>query len=200
VQVGRAPLARRIAGAVSAPGRCVEIRGSLEGAQCELAIVSGDSVEELDGCDARAALIVVETPDDALLLKVHERRVRGLIDRDESDQCLRTAADGGLRNDGLFIVSFSLVHTFQELVVAPATAADPTLPLPGDKLTPREKEVVPLVRAGLSNRSIAQRMFITESAVKQHVSNLLSKYGVNNRIQLAALLNGHFSVTGESGL
>ena len=51
-------------------------------------------------------------------------------------------------------------------------------------LTPREYEVLTALCEGLSNREIASRLFITESTVKTHVSNLLLKLDVSRRTQL----------------
>jgi DNA-binding NarL/FixJ family response regulator len=52
-------------------------------------------------------------------------------------------------------------------------------------LTEREQEVLSLIAAGLSNREIARKMFISEKTVKTHVSNLLSKLQLTDRTQAA---------------
>ena len=60
------------------------------------------------------------------------------------------------------------------------------------KLSDRELEVIRLIAAGKSNQQISLKLHITESTVKFHVNNILSKLGVGDRTQaaLAALKRG----------
>lgn len=53
-------------------------------------------------------------------------------------------------------------------------------------LTPREKEIMLLVSEGLTNKNIADQLFIAENTVKNHIKNLLLKLELENRVQLAS--------------
>ncbi|WP_420031734.1 response regulator [Streptomyces sp. cg28] len=54
-------------------------------------------------------------------------------------------------------------------------------------LTERERDILELVGEGLTNRQIGQRLFLSEKTVKNNISRLLAKLGVERRIQAAVL-------------
>lgn len=68
---------------------------------------------------------------------------------------------------------------------APPEARTRTTPVPGlDELTDREREVLLLVAAGLSNSEIAERLFISPSTAKTHVNRIMTKLYAHDRAQL----------------
>lgn len=52
-------------------------------------------------------------------------------------------------------------------------------------LTDREREVLQLVAQGLSNKAIADKLFVAENTVKNHLKNILTKLHLENRVQVA---------------
>jgi Response regulator containing a CheY-like receiver domain and an HTH DNA-binding domain len=54
-------------------------------------------------------------------------------------------------------------------------------------ITPRELEILRLIAAGLSNREIADRLFVSENTVKTHSSRLFGKLGAKRRTQAVQL-------------
>ena len=75
-------------------------------------------------------------------------------------------------------------------------AQEPLTPSP---LTAREMEILQLLAQGVENKQIALRLFVREATVRTHVSNILSKLQLANRVQatLYALKSGITSLDGE---
>jgi DNA-binding NarL/FixJ family response regulator len=129
------------------------------------------------------------TPDAAVL--VFEMRV----DLRQSLKALRAGARGFLHagmgpeqivqavrraSEGKTVISEEMLEKL--IAQEESTAEDLTV------LTPRQREILGLVVEGLSNAQIAERLFLTESTVKQHLRMAYKLLKVRNRIQAARLL------------
>lgn len=54
-------------------------------------------------------------------------------------------------------------------------------------LSPRERDILTLIGEGLTNREIGKRLFLSEKTVKNHISRMLAKLGVERRVQAAVI-------------
>ena len=96
-------------------------------------------------------------------------------------QAVRTVADGNAMLAPR--VTRRLIAQFAAGRGGQAAAARKRL----EALTEREREVVVAVAQGLSNAQIGRRLFMSEATVKAHLSRVLAKLGISNRVQAAIL-------------
>ncbi len=95
-----------------------------------------------------------------------EIRARGLVEG------VRKVAAGGT------LLSTQVSERVARSFAAPATADEP-------ELTLRERQVLDLITEGLTNRQIGERLGLAEKTVKNYVSGLLAKLGMERRTQAA---------------
>jgi DNA-binding NarL/FixJ family response regulator len=67
-----------------------------------------------------------------------------------------------------------------------------------ESLTAREREVLALVGRGMSNQDIGRELFLSEGTVKSHVSAILLRLGLNNRVQAAIIAYEAGLVSGDT--
>ncbi len=59
-----------------------------------------------------------------------------------------------------------------------------------DEMTAREREIATLLAEGLTNRQIADKLYISEGTVKNYISNIYDKTGIHDRVKLVVALSG----------
>lgn len=89
--------------------------------------------------------------------------------------------------DGEPVLSPAVTRRLVDQVTAAQTRAPSRAGL--DEATDREREVAELLSRGASNADIAAQLFMSVPTVKAHVSRILAKLGVDNRVQAAILVH-----------
>ncbi|MBE9237775.1 response regulator transcription factor [Anabaena aphanizomenioides LEGE 00250] len=133
-------------------------------------------------------VLVLTTFDDDQYVKVAlQNGAMGYLLKDTPSEELAVAiraVDKGYSQLGPGIVK-KLLTQFTSTTPNPILFIPPSL----TELTLREKEVLRLIATGASNREIAQKLFISEGTVKNHVTNILSRLNLRDRTQAAILAN-----------
>jgi predicted ATPase/DNA-binding CsgD family transcriptional regulator len=80
----------------------------------------------------------------------------------------------------------------------PRGNAETDIRLP-DQLTAREREIASLVAAGLSNKQIAERLFISRRTVDAHLEHIFGKLGITSRVMLTIQLREHSAAMAANG-
>lgn len=129
-------------------------------------------------------ILLTTFDDDAALLDGLRAGAKGFLLKDISSDRLADAIRTVAAGSTLYLPSVTerLLRSVSE-----STRSFPSLD-PPDPLTTRETEVLRLVAGGFSNREIADALFTSEGTIKNHVSSILSKLGVRDRVR--AVLRG----------
>jgi DNA-binding NarL/FixJ family response regulator len=149
----------------------------------------------MDGLTATAALLEDPEPPRIVMLTT--------FDLDEAAaRAIQQGASGFLLKDAdpeFLLAAIRTVHSGSSVIAAAATRQlfaalnEPTraVPLAYGELTEREREIFALAARGLSNAEIAAREFLSEATVKTHVSRILAKLALRDRVQLVVFAFEH---------
>ena len=153
---------------------------------------------EMDGIAATSALRRLATPPHVIVLTTFQADEHVL-------NALRAGADGFLLKDTAptEIVNAVRLVAAGEAMLSPSVTRTLLSHLGNDdaadrrriaterlaSLTDREREVAAAVGSGASNAEVAASLFMSEATVKAHVSRLLTKLEVTNRVQVAILVH-----------
>ncbi|WP_328561110.1 response regulator transcription factor [Streptomyces coelicoflavus] len=129
-----------------------------------------------------AVVVLTTFADDESILGALGAGARGYLTKNAGRQditrAIRAAGAGQSVLDRE--VQNRLLATARTKAAVPAPGEAARQPLPDD-LTPREREVLTLIGQGLSNRGIAEKLFISEATVKTHINNLFAKAHIRDR-------------------
>jgi DNA-binding NarL/FixJ family response regulator len=159
------------------------------------AILMDVRMPKLDGIEATRQIVGSGSPARVLILTTYDldeyvyAAIRvgasGFLLKDVEPAQLADAVRVVARGDALLAptVTRRLLERFVDTLPGEAPAPPPGL----SSLTARKREILELVAAGLSNAEIAERLFLGETTVKTHVSSVLRKLGLRDRVQAVVL-------------
>lgn len=149
------------------------------------------SMPDVDGLDGLARLratgpatpiIICSAQDDPELVRdCFKLGISGYLPKSSGTGVTRHALQL-VRDGGVYVPSEALA---ERAVAADVGEADSSADadIVGSDLTPRQRTVLSLLERGMSNKAIARELAIGEITVKAHVSAILRKLGVENRLQ-----------------
>ncbi len=143
-----------------------------------------DGVEATRRLPDHRVLIVTTYELDEYVVEALRAGAAGFILKDAPPEDLVHAVRVVAAGDALLAPSVTR-RLLEQVVPRLAAPTDPPSEL--EELTPREREVLLLVARGRSNAEIAQELFLSELTVKTHVSHVLTKLGLRDRVQLVIL-------------
>ena len=128
--------------------------------------------------------------DDALLFEALRAGARGFLLKDVTFEQL-TSAIRQVAAGGRLIQPAVTERAIRSLSESPRHFESSDVP---ERLTGREREVLRLFSAGMSNREIGEALGVVEGTVKNHVHSILQKLGVRdrNRAMLKGIELGYF--------
>jgi two-component system nitrate/nitrite response regulator NarL len=120
--------------------------------------------------------------DDEVVFEAVKSGAHGYLLKDLESYQLFDMLDGLRRGDAP--LSGGIAATILEEFTHPAPAAGQQVE-PREELSERERQVLELLVSGKTNKEIAESLVITENTVKTHLTNILAKLHLQNRIQAA---------------
>jgi DNA-binding NarL/FixJ family response regulator len=169
---------------------------------CEPDVVLMDiRMPKLDGIEAtrrmprRRVLILTTFGLDEYIVDALRAGASGFLLKDARPQELVAAVRAVAAGDA--VLSAPVTRRLLDQIAHRLPAPVPTTDFDG--LTEREHEVLRLLASGLSNAEIATALTVSEATVKTHVSNLLGKLGLRDRVQAVILAYESGLVTTRGG-
>jgi NarL family two-component system response regulator LiaR len=150
---------------------------------------------EMDGATA-TRLIRQQCPHTKVVVLTsfkEEELVQGALQAGATSYLLKDVTAGALADAirRAYAGHSTLAPEAAEVLVHSAAYPDAL----GHDLTPRERDILAQMVRGLNNSEIAEQLVVSRSTVKFHVSNILSKFGVDGRTEAVALAVQHHLVT-----
>ncbi len=144
-----------------------------------------EATRRLLGADGSARVLMLTTFDlDEYVYEAMKAGASGFLVKDVRSEQLAEAVRVVATGEALLAPAITR-RLIEQFVRRPAPGSG--VPIELGELTDRELEVVKLVARGLSNAEIALSLFVTEATVKTHLTHILTKLRLRDRVQVVVL-------------
>lgn len=129
-------------------------------------------------------LILTTFDDDEFIMQAIKNGAKGYLLKNNSPDKIKSAIK--IVSSGNSVMQDIVLEKLKD-----GMEQENTVKIDKSKFTQRENEVIELVSKGMSNKEIAATLFISEGTVKNYISMILSKLGLEHRTQIAVCYFGH---------
>jgi DNA-binding NarL/FixJ family response regulator len=133
----------------------------------------------LEACPQARVIVLGDDHDADLLLAAIRAGAAGVVGKTYSASTVLRVAGAVLEGEGA-VPRGMLLELARRMV-----ARDRALASPLSRLSPRERQVLALLRRGWDNARIGQDLFISQHTVRTHVQNILEKLGMHSKLEAA---------------
>ena len=150
-----------------------------------------EMIQELHKFSNRSRVILLARADEAMdLLRAVQEGAVGIVMKTQPSHVLIKAIQKGYAGEAW------IDHSMVSSLISGMTHAHPVIPQDPEteriaQLTPRELKVIQLIGQGMKNRQIAQQLSLSETTIRHYLTNVYTKLGVSDRLELLVFAHRH---------
>jgi len=158
---------------------CKDIQVDVALLDIRMPVLNGvDAVKEINEMGNTKTLILTTFDDDEFIMKAVKNGANGYLLKNNSPDKIKNAIKAVY--SGNSVMQDVVMDKIREGLNSTKTSS-----IDRSHFTQRELDIIELIAEGLSNKEISQRLFISEGTVKNYITSVLNKTGLEHRTQIA---------------